>query len=250
MSSANLTPASGRQDHTTSPSAKSTIRPWHHRVHRIPCPTFVTIAKRPLCVGRDASDVEVIWVKREPEYFCEGGWTAKPLICPSCKISRPSGRILCAKLVKCSVTAVPLCAAQVPSLRLKVTDFSIIPSCKIHSNLHFVPGGSNQKTKWASTGNGGLRFEAEQEFVCRQRWGNFFAVCQPGHVKISASVQCGSKIENRLLPALSTSEFLLSLVGQNQRPQRERQMRRGTRPDVCAGRLVKCTGLHPISETR
>src|SRR5579863_9919344 len=43
----NLTPASRRQDHTTSPSAKGTIRPWCHRVHRIPRPTFVTIAKRP-----------------------------------------------------------------------------------------------------------------------------------------------------------------------------------------------------------
>jgi hypothetical protein len=32
----NLTPASRRQDHTTSPSAKSTTRPWCHRVHRIP----------------------------------------------------------------------------------------------------------------------------------------------------------------------------------------------------------------------
>ena len=31
----------------------------------------------PLCVGRDASVVEVIWVKREPEYFCEGDWTTQ-----------------------------------------------------------------------------------------------------------------------------------------------------------------------------
>jgi hypothetical protein len=29
----------------------------------------------PLCVGRDEKDVEVIWVKREPEYFCRRGWT-------------------------------------------------------------------------------------------------------------------------------------------------------------------------------
>jgi hypothetical protein len=34
-------------------------------------------------VGRDASDVEVICVKSEPEYFCEEGWTGMPLICPS-----------------------------------------------------------------------------------------------------------------------------------------------------------------------
>jgi hypothetical protein len=29
----------------------------------------------PLCVGRDASDVEVICVGSEPEYFFKGGWT-------------------------------------------------------------------------------------------------------------------------------------------------------------------------------
>ena len=28
-------------------------------------------------------DVEVIWVKSEPEYFCEWGWTGDTLICPS-----------------------------------------------------------------------------------------------------------------------------------------------------------------------
>jgi hypothetical protein len=58
-----------------------------------------------------------------------------------------------------------------------------------------------------------LPIEAEQEFVCRQRRGNFSAVCRPSHVKISAPVQCGSKIENRLLPAVSTSEFLPRLIG-------------------------------------
>ena len=66
--SANLTPASGRQDHTTSPSAaivsrqravnRSRIhrtrpaipsRAKRCRVHRIPCPTSVTIAIRPSC---------------------------------------------------------------------------------------------------------------------------------------------------------------------------------------------------------
>jgi hypothetical protein len=42
----------------------------------------VTIAKRPSVLGRDASDVEVIWVKRKPEYFCGRGWTGVSLICP------------------------------------------------------------------------------------------------------------------------------------------------------------------------
>jgi hypothetical protein len=43
----NLTPASGRQDHTTSPSAKSALVFSTIGVHRIPLLTSVTIAKRP-----------------------------------------------------------------------------------------------------------------------------------------------------------------------------------------------------------
>jgi hypothetical protein len=50
---ANLTPASGCQDHTTSPSAlipvvRARIGRWNHRVHRIPASRFVTIAHTPL----------------------------------------------------------------------------------------------------------------------------------------------------------------------------------------------------------
>jgi hypothetical protein len=30
-----------------------------------------------------ARDVEVIWVKRKPEYFCEEDWTGIWVICPS-----------------------------------------------------------------------------------------------------------------------------------------------------------------------
>ena len=48
IASADLTPASRRQNHTTSPSAKSTPRLAHCRVHRIPFPTSVTIASAPL----------------------------------------------------------------------------------------------------------------------------------------------------------------------------------------------------------
>jgi hypothetical protein len=33
-------------------------------------------------------DVEVIWVKRTPEYFCEKGWTGGSVICPSGAIIR------------------------------------------------------------------------------------------------------------------------------------------------------------------
>src|ERR1700731_5337735 len=45
--STTLAPASGRQDHTTSPSAKAPPVLRRRRVHRIPHPTFVTTAKRP-----------------------------------------------------------------------------------------------------------------------------------------------------------------------------------------------------------
>jgi len=51
---ANLTPASGRQDHTTLPSASCAIRQRRQNVHRIPHSTFVTIASAPL-VRRDGA---------------------------------------------------------------------------------------------------------------------------------------------------------------------------------------------------
>jgi hypothetical protein len=50
----NLAPASGRQNHTTSPSACTVSRLPTRRVHRIPLPTFVTTAKRPSYRERDA----------------------------------------------------------------------------------------------------------------------------------------------------------------------------------------------------
>src|ERR1700688_1204656 len=45
----NLAPASGRQDHTISPSALASLVLRRYRVHRIPLPTSVTTAKRPSC---------------------------------------------------------------------------------------------------------------------------------------------------------------------------------------------------------
>jgi hypothetical protein len=47
VNSANLTPASRRQDHTTSPSAGRALVRSAPRVHRIPRSTSVTIAIRP-----------------------------------------------------------------------------------------------------------------------------------------------------------------------------------------------------------
>jgi hypothetical protein len=51
----------------------------------------VTIAKRPSLWAGMARDVEVIWVKKEQEYFCEGGWTGVSVICRDEKINRPMG---------------------------------------------------------------------------------------------------------------------------------------------------------------
>src|ERR1700730_16091664 len=50
---ATLTPASGRQDHTTSPSASASLALRHQHVHRIPHPTSVAIARTPLFRVRD-----------------------------------------------------------------------------------------------------------------------------------------------------------------------------------------------------
>src|ERR1700730_2776156 len=59
--SANLTPASGRQDHTSSPSASHAVRQERIRVHRIPPPTSVTIAKRPSVWDGMANHIVLIW---------------------------------------------------------------------------------------------------------------------------------------------------------------------------------------------
>src|ERR1700677_3849755 len=74
---ANLTPASGRQDHTTSPSARLRSRQSRHPRPSHPDPTFVTIAKRPFVWVGMAADIEVIWVRRERKYFCEKDWTTQ-----------------------------------------------------------------------------------------------------------------------------------------------------------------------------
>jgi len=85
VASADLTPASRRQDHTTSPSAKSAVRQQRRHVHRIPRPTSVTIAKRPSRGGGTAADIDLISGKRERKYFFEKGWTGKSPDSPSGK---------------------------------------------------------------------------------------------------------------------------------------------------------------------
>src|ERR1700679_2146196 len=89
---ANLTPASGRQDHTTSPSAS-----WHARQSSQPrpshpCPTFVTIAKRPFVWAGMARDQQVICLKRQWKYFCKGDWTTQISLNRKENFSPPSFR--------------------------------------------------------------------------------------------------------------------------------------------------------------
>src|ERR1700731_654544 len=70
--SANLTPASGRQDHTSSPSAHQCARQARRRVHRIP-PRARDVASRPSEWDGTARDIQLIWVFGKPEYFFKKG---------------------------------------------------------------------------------------------------------------------------------------------------------------------------------
>src|SRR3954452_5668951 len=63
----NLTPASRRQDHTTSPSAFSTVRQRRVRIHRIP-PRVRDDRERPL-VRRDSATRKVICLREKATYF-------------------------------------------------------------------------------------------------------------------------------------------------------------------------------------
>ena len=90
--SVNLTPASGCQDHTTSPSADRAL------VSCAPAsiasnPAFVTFAKRP-SVGWTGVDIQLIWVFGKSEYFCKEGLTANSVICPSGQIAHRTAQNL------------------------------------------------------------------------------------------------------------------------------------------------------------
>jgi hypothetical protein len=71
---ANLTPASGRQDHTTSPSASRIARQALRPRPPHPAPRFVTLRNAPLWDGM-ARIIKLIWVFGKSEYFCKKGWT-------------------------------------------------------------------------------------------------------------------------------------------------------------------------------
>jgi hypothetical protein len=89
-----LTPASRRQDHTTSPSATHALVSRACRVHRTPHPTFVTTAKRP-SYGRGAAGlVDLICPTAQGKRLRHVGTTGK-----SVEGSRPYWRFLQCKIV-------------------------------------------------------------------------------------------------------------------------------------------------------
>ncbi len=70
---ADLTPASGRQDHTALPYATALLVSQRNRVHRNPVPRFVTIAKRPSSWAG---------MRRFKPLICP---TRRAKFCPSCQ---------------------------------------------------------------------------------------------------------------------------------------------------------------------
>jgi hypothetical protein len=68
MSFTDLTPASGHQDHTASPSASSAFVFGAIRVHRIP-PRVRDDREPPLQWDETAKDMQVICFGRKSEYF-------------------------------------------------------------------------------------------------------------------------------------------------------------------------------------
>jgi hypothetical protein len=105
LPSANLTPASGRQDHTTSPYAATSLvrslcdrsqvfrpalqprRAQNAAASTASHPASVTIMIRPSCGVGWREFVEMICPTGEAKYFCKEGWT--PL-----STSRPTGKSL------------------------------------------------------------------------------------------------------------------------------------------------------------
>jgi hypothetical protein len=72
----NLTPASGCQDHTSSPSAFAPFVKGTISVHCIPS-RVRDDRDTPLEWDETAEVLEVIWVKGERIYFCKQDWTTQ-----------------------------------------------------------------------------------------------------------------------------------------------------------------------------
>ncbi len=75
--SADLTPASRRQDHTTSPSTSSAVRPQRYQRLPHPAPNVRDDRETPLQRDGMARDIDLIRVRREQENFCNRDWTTR-----------------------------------------------------------------------------------------------------------------------------------------------------------------------------
>jgi hypothetical protein len=106
MASANLMPASGHQDHTTSPSASSALSSLAPPASIASRPAAVTIACRP-SVGRDGGGYRSDLGQRKTgiflktgldrghsadELICPSGWRVGRLMLPASTASRPRVR--------------------------------------------------------------------------------------------------------------------------------------------------------------
>ena len=86
----NLTPASGCQDDTTSPSACKCVRRSHFKRPSHPAPTFVT-TRTPLWWDGTGQSIELFPANRQVKNFAQRHWTR---ICVAC----PSGKSLASKI--------------------------------------------------------------------------------------------------------------------------------------------------------
>jgi hypothetical protein len=91
LPSANLTPASGRQDHTTSPSASGALRRCVPSASTASRPAFVTIASRP-SVGRDGARYIPDFYFGKTEIFFRKGLDKRP---NAKSRTAPDGQITC-----------------------------------------------------------------------------------------------------------------------------------------------------------
>ena len=88
---ANLTPASRRQNHTTSPSASCAVRQRHVSVHRIPS-RVRDDREPPLLVGRDGGAYNFDLGKAGTEMFLQTGLDSPNQMYRWCVPSRQEGR--------------------------------------------------------------------------------------------------------------------------------------------------------------
>jgi hypothetical protein len=91
-----LTPASGCQAHTASPSATTALVIRRHRVHRIP-PRVRDDREPPLSSGETGEFVEMICPKGIADYFASEDWTGQITLesfrkLPSRRIEKSMGK--------------------------------------------------------------------------------------------------------------------------------------------------------------